>query len=113
MIETGRQAYIEAKRRDIADEDAHYNRIKRVFESPEGIAVAEWILSDLCRYWIPSVGADDLGRYNVGRVFFHALSVADIGICHRILDSRRALADRQRAEDKARLSEAELKLKGV
>lgn len=111
MSEDRRQAYLESLRRDIADEDAHYSRIKRVFETPEGVAVAEWVLSELCGYWLPSLGSDNLGRYSVGRAFFHALSVADIGICHRILDSRRALADRQRAEDKAKLSQAELKLK--
>ena len=110
MIDNKRAAWIEAKRKDLADEESHYERIVRVFGTPEGIRVAEWILQDLCKYWIPSVGADDLGRYNVGRTFFDALAVADIGICHRILDARRNLADRQRKAELAALSEAERKL---
>jgi hypothetical protein len=110
VIDNKRAAWIESKRADLADEESHYNRIKRVFGTDDGIAVAQWILQDLCRYWIPSLGADDLGRYNVGRVFIDTLAIADIGICHRIFDARRELALRQRKCDLAALSEAERKL---
>lgn len=95
-----RKAVLDAKRKDIADEENHYATLRRVFNTDDGIAVVKWLLSDLCEFWCSSVDDNNREKFNVGRTFFHHLTLADVGICTRILAERRADVDAARINDK-------------
>ena len=102
---------INSKRKALSDEANHYARIRGVFSTDEGRMVAEWILSDLCDFWAASLDDSNIWRYNVGRAFFNAIAVADMGIAHGILDHRRSLAEETRNEERKRLEQDEKELK--
>lgn len=88
----------------LAKDEAHYNKLKRVFGTPEGLDVLEWLLTDLCGYWRGSLDTErELGKFELGRTLFNQVCMADIGIAHFMLDSRRRQAEAVRIEERKRL----------
>jgi hypothetical protein len=98
-----KKAYIDGKRKDLQAESDHLDRIRKVFSGDDGLAVLEWILSDLCQFWSLGLDASNIGQFNLGRSIFDTVTLADINIAHALLDRRRAIADRVRREDEKRL----------
>jgi hypothetical protein len=97
----------EAQRKALADEENHYLRIKRVFGTPEGTEVLEWLLTELCGYWRGSFDSErEFGRFELGRTIFNQICVADIGIAHNLLDRRRNQAEAVRIEERRRIEKA-------
>ena len=94
---------IEAKRRELAEEENHYAKIARVFGSTDGLDAAEWLL-DVSGYWqrvLPDERA--IGRFELGRIVFNHFCVADINIAHNLLDRRRKAAELVRTKEKRAL----------
>ena len=57
----------------LAQEEAHYNRIKRVFGTADGLEVLEWLLSDVCGFWRGRLDNDrELGKFELGRLVFQS-----------------------------------------
>lgn len=73
--------------RELIEERNHYHRLARVFGSPEGFEVLEWLL-ELTGYWRP-VNENKIELFELGRKIFHHVSLGDMDIAHRLLDSRR------------------------
>ena len=98
------QKRIEQIQAAFAKEESRYNKIKRVFGTPEGLDVLEWLLTDLCGYWRGSLDSErELGKFELGRYLFNQVCMADIGIAHFMLDSRRRQAEAVRIEERKRL----------
>lgn len=100
------QRRAEARRQALLDEDNHIERIKRVFGTPDGVAVAEWLL-ELSGYWsrvLPDERA--IGRFDLGRSIFNQICLADIGIANQLLDRRRKMAESVRMAEKRRIEKA-------
>jgi len=98
-----KKAIIDAKLKGLQSESDHLERIKRVFSGDDGLAVLEWLLSDLCAFWSPGLDASNIGSFGVGRTIFDAVTLADINIAHALLDRRRSAANKVREEEAKRI----------
>ena len=88
----------------LAKEEAHYNKLKRVFGTVEGMDVLEWLLTDLCGYWRGRLDSErQLGKFELGRHLFNQVCMADIDIAHGMLDRRRREAEAVRIEERRKL----------
>lgn len=101
------KASIDAKRRDLQAEEDHRFRIGKAFGGDDGLAVLEWILSDLCGFWDTSVDSETLGKFNVGRTLFNHISLANPDIAVAILQRRRQAAESVRMAEIKRLEKME------
>lgn len=109
--ETQKKAIIDAKRRDLLEEEAHLARLKSVFGSGDGIAVLEWLL-DVSGYWSGSVPDERaFGKFELGRFVFNQVCLADLEIAHKILDGRRVAAENIRRDERRRIEEEAFQLK--
>jgi hypothetical protein len=88
---------------ELSDEEAFNAKVARVFGTPDGIEVAEWLLRDLCGYWRKPI--PDVGVYEVGRSFIHAICLADMDIWTKLVKRRMALAEEGRAAEKKRFND--------
>jgi hypothetical protein len=97
------QRRTEAKRQALLDEENHLARIKRVFGTDDGVAVAEWLL-ELSGYWKRLLPDErSIGRFDLGRSIFNQICMADLGIANKLLGRRRALAESMRMAEKNRI----------
>lgn len=97
----------ELYQRVLASEERRYAQLKKVFGSPEGIEVLEWLLTDLCGFWRGSLDSDrTLGKFDLGRTLFNQVCMADIEIGHTLLARRRNMAIEARNEERRRLEKA-------
>lgn len=107
-VKARKKASIDAKRLALMKEENHYTTLRRIFGDDDGLAIAEWILDDLCGFWLPGLArldANALGSFDVGRKFFHALTVADVGITERILSNRRRLVTDLMQDEKDKIEQ--------
>jgi hypothetical protein len=94
----------EAQRNALIEEDRHYANIKRVFGTADGLDVLEWLLTDLCGYWRSRFDTEgERGKFELGRFIFNQVCVADIDICHALLERRRKQAEAVRNEERRRI----------
>lgn len=89
---------------ELAKEESQYKRLAHVFGSAEGLEVLEWVLTDLCGYWREHLEDErTIGRFELGRALFNKVCMADIEICHTLLDRRRKAAESVRIEERRRI----------
>jgi hypothetical protein len=94
----------ESQRKSFIDEEKHYANLRRVFGTPDGMDVLEWLLTDLCGYWRSRFDTEgERGKFELGRFIFNQVCVADIEICHALLERRRKHAEAIRNEEKRRI----------
>jgi hypothetical protein len=94
----------EAQRKALIEEDKHYATLRRVFGTPDGMDVLEWLLTDLCGYWRSRFDTEgERGKFELGRFIFNQVCVADIDIAHNLLDRRRKQAEAVRNEERKRI----------
>src|SRR3989304_9323405 len=94
----------EAHRADLMAEEKHYNQLKRVFGTPEGLDVLEWLLTDVCGYWRGRLDTErELGKFELGRLVFNQVCIADVEIAHAMLDRRRRQAEAIRNQEKRKV----------
>ena len=104
MIDDNDQKRVETQRQALMREEAHYAALARVFGSPDGIAVLEWLLTDLCGYWRSSLDSErELGKFELGRFVFNHVCMANINIAHTLLDRRRNAAQAVRNAERQRI----------
>ena len=71
------------------EEQNHYARLARVFDSADGFEVLQWLLS-ITGYWDDGLYDERaIARYELGRLIFNQVSLADLNIITRLLDHRR------------------------
>ena len=103
MLEDDEQR-AEDKRKALLDEENHYAVIRRVFGTTDGLDVLEWLLTDLCGYWRSRFDTEgERGKFELGRFIFNQVCVADIEICHALLERRRKQAEAIRNAEKKRI----------
>lgn len=103
--ESQKKARIDAKRKDLLEEEAHLARLKAVFGTSDGIAVFEWFL-DVSGYWSGSIPDERaLGKFELARFVFNQVCLADLEIAHRILDGRRVAAENIRRNERRKIEE--------
>jgi alkylation response protein AidB-like acyl-CoA dehydrogenase len=96
-----REAY-ERRLREIVEEEAFDARMVRVFATPDGIEVAEWLLQ-LFGYWRP---VKDVQLYETGRLFMHKLGAASLDLWTQIVARQHQRAMDERAEEKKKFNQA-------
>jgi hypothetical protein len=104
VIDYDHQKKVDDQRAALAKEESHYNAVRRVFGSPEGADVLEWLLNDLCGYWRNRLDSErEIGKFELGRTLFNQVCMADIEIAHGLLDRRRKQAEAVRNEERRRI----------
>ncbi len=104
MLDEHDEQRAEAQRKALIDEEKHYATIKRVFGTADGLDVLEWLLTDLCGYWRSRFDTEgERGKFELGRFIFNQVCVADIEICHELLERRRKQTEAIRNEEKRRI----------
>lgn len=102
-----RKTVYDAKRKELLEEDAHYKRLATVFGTKDGREVLAWLL-DLCGYWTDRMDTERLlGRFELGRVIFNHICVADFDIASDQINRRRLLALEARRDEQRRLEKME------
>ena len=72
-----------------AEEESHYTRLARVFDSADGFQVLQWLL-DLTGYWQDGLHDERaVARFELGRTIVNQVALADLSIVTRLLDVRR------------------------
>ena len=104
MIDDHDQKRFEQIKSALAKEETHYNKLKRVFGTADGLDVLEWLLSDLCGYWRSRLDSErELGKFELGRNIFNQVCMADLDIAHSLLDRRRREAEAVRNKERRRI----------
>jgi hypothetical protein len=92
------------RRAALMEEENHYNALRLVFKSSEGLDVLEWLLNDVCGYWRGTMDSErQIGKFEIGRLIFNQICIADMAIIHAILDRRRRQAEAVRIEERNRI----------
>lgn len=86
---------------EIAEEETFLAKLARVFSTPEGIEVAEWILH-VTGYWRP---VKDLALFEAGRLFVLKLAEADLDLWRGLVERQQRRAVEDRAGEKRKLNE--------
>ena len=106
MIEdydTKRKASIEAKRKELDEEEKHFARLRKVFGTPEGTDIFIWLL-DLLHYWTERIDSDrHMGRFELGRYLFNQMCLADMATVNEVLARRSKAAESMRIEERRAL----------
>ena len=101
MIDDHDEQHAESQRKALLEEENHYATIRRVFGTQDGMDVLEWLLTDLCGYWRSRFDTEgERGKFELGRFIFNQVCVADIEICHALLERRRNQAESVRIAEK-------------
>ena len=88
-------------------EENHYGQLKRVFGTPDGLDVLEWLLTDVCGYWRGRLDTErEIGKFELGRLVFNQVCLGDIDIVHTLLDRRRKKAEDIRLKEKRAIEKA-------
>lgn len=88
-----------------AEEENHYARLARVFDTADGFEILQWLLS-ITGYWDPGLHDERaVARFELGRLIFNQVSLADLAIITRLLDARRDEKLTQLDAEKRRLEE--------
>ena len=104
MLDEPDEQRAEAHRKALIDEDNHYAALRRVFGTPDGMDVLEWLLTDLCGYWRSRFDTEgERGKFELGRLVFNQICVADIEICHALLERRRKAAEAVRNAERKQI----------
>lgn len=104
-LEAVKKARVDAHRKSLIEEENHYKRLKEVFGTDSGKDTLEWLL-DLCGYWATRFSDDRaFGKFELGRLVFDQICMADIDIAHDMLDRRRRAAGAIRNEEKRKLAQ--------
>ena len=96
MPEEQEREYLERRLREIAEEEAFDARLVRVFSTPDGIEVAEWILQ-IFGYWKP---VKDIVLYESGRLFMHKIGAASLELWNELVARQHQRALDERAKEK-------------
>ena len=88
-LETRVHERAQQRLQEYSDEKNHYARLARVFDSADGFEILQWLLS-ITGYWDPVLHDERaLARFELGRLIFNQVSLADLNIVTRLLDHRR------------------------
>ncbi len=94
---------LEAQRAGLLKEEAHYASLCRVFGTPEGQDVLEWLL-EISGFWRSTLETErQLGKFELGRFVFNQICMADADIAHAQLDRKRRQAEAVRNSEKQRI----------
>lgn len=96
-----REAY-ERRLREIVEEEAFDARMVRVFGTPDGIEVAEWLLQ-VFGYWKP---VKDVVLFEAGRFFMHKLGAASLDLWTQLVARQHQRALDERAKEKQKFNQA-------
>ena len=96
MPEVRERETIERRILEIAEEESFDARVTRVFGTPDGIEVAEWLLQ-VFGYWRP---VKDLALYEAGRLFMHKIGAANLDLWLSIVKRQHQRALDTRAAEK-------------
>jgi hypothetical protein len=83
----------DAKLQELIEEENNLALIKRVFGNQDGFEVLNWIISDICNFWVRAITPAELGKYEVGRTLFNRVIIADPALAFKILEARKNLAE--------------------
>ena len=88
---------------EISEAERFTIKVARVFGTPDGLEVAEWILRELCGYWREPI--IDLGAYKVGRTIINVLCQGDLGTWIELVKRRQSEANSSRADEKRKYND--------
>jgi hypothetical protein len=99
-ILSGSKTHVDERLKELADEDNRYIRFSKVFGSNEGIEVFTDLL-EVCGYWRETINDErTMGKFELGRLLFNLMSVANLEVCHTILKRRADAVITRRMQDK-------------
>ena len=106
MIEDAEERRVEAQRTALMEEEAHYTRLSRVFGSSDGVEILEWLL-ELSGLFSRNISDERaFGKFELGRFVYNQISMADVGIAHKLLDRRVRQAQAVRNAERQRIEKS-------